>query len=107
MSKYVGIWQGGCGYTASDGGDAEWIDSLDQARELMRDRLAGFGRFAYIYRDTDNTRTPGVDSESGLYLFAGLSDMPLEDLRAYLDNSNGPDYLIRVGARGGITTERG
>ena len=101
MSKYIGLWYGGHGYSHGDiDRYGERFDSLAEAKATLLERYNSNGHrkctFLYLDREPDHLFCPGVGENCEITLYRAGDDQRFDY----------PDYVVRLGPKGGAIIER-
>ena len=109
-ARYVGMWNGGVNYAASQITDAETFGSIREAADAIRDRR-DLGHhypqtFRYVFRPASSDLTPCAhdDSSGGIDLYRVDGLHPDYSVRDVLSEGM-PDVRLTIGPRGGIVRE--
>lgn len=112
MMRYVGLWHGGNSYAAPYPDDAEYFETIEDAKNAMRSReRCGYWQtqtFRNVFRPESNDLTPAAHSEWSGYidLYRVNKDATEDDIRTAIEDGCG-FIRLEFGPRGGIRTENG
>lgn len=112
MTRYVGLWHGGNSYAAPDIEDAEYFETIEEAKNAMRSRESrGYWQpqtFRNVFRPESNDLTPAAHSEWSGYvdLYRVSKNATEDEIRTAIEDGYG-FVRLEFGPRGGIRRENG